>query len=127
MSARSLPTMPLSGAKNVSTLRRGSDGFHFARDNRRSDGKNAALRAVADAAARLQSLLPCPPTVTNQVCVARETRAKLLAMTEQGEPFCFVGCARSPLPRDSERDARGWPDLRAGSDLRSDTRKQIFV
>lgn len=82
--------MPLSGAKNVSTLRLGSDGFRFAGDNRRADGRNAALRLS------LLLLLDCSLSsswVTNQVCVARETRAKLPAMTEQREPFCFIGCS----------------------------------
>lgn len=32
-------------------------------------------------------------SVRNQLCVAKETRAKLPAMTEQREPFCFIDCS----------------------------------
>lgn len=91
--------MPLSGAKNATTLRLGSDGFRFAGDNRRADGRNAALGLSP------LLLLDCrlsSSSVTNQVCVARETRAKLLAMTEQGSHFVSLAALHSPLPRDSE-------------------------
>lgn len=39
----------------------------------------------------------CLSSLRNQVCVAKETSAKLPAMTEQREPFCFIDCSSSLL------------------------------
>lgn len=40
-------------------------------------------------------------SVRNQVCVAKVTSAKLPAMTEQREPFCFIDCSSFGRIRDS--------------------------
>lgn len=70
----------------------------------RTDGKTKSRLSLLDVsvvAAALQQHRLSSSSVRNQVCVAKETSAKLPAMTEQREPFCFIDCSSFMLVRDS--------------------------
>lgn len=59
------------------------------------------LLDVSVVAAALQQHHLSLSSVRNQVCVAKETSAKLQTMTEQRKPFCFIDCSSLRHIKDS--------------------------